>query len=134
MYLKTPMAADGIAEKKQKATMSTNRCVVCASEMSRGNFVRCRSCGLVQAVPMPSAREIASLYHEDFDHFQPYLAQIDVHREYFRKKLQEIKHGKTLLDIGCAMGVLLEEAEKQGIKAYGVDISKDAVAYCRKKG
>jgi len=83
---------------------------------------------------MPSVREIASLYHEDFDHFQPYLAQIDVHREYFRKKLQEIKHGKTLLDIGCAMGVLLEEAEKKGFRAQGIDISKDAVAYCRKKG
>ena len=40
----------------------------------------------------------------------------------------------SLLDIGCAMGILLEEAKKVGIKARGVDISADAVAYCRKRG
>ena len=40
----------------------------------------------------------------------------------------------TLLDIGCALGVLLEEAQKQGIEAYGIDVSHDAVAYCKKRG
>ncbi|MBI3385865.1 class I SAM-dependent methyltransferase [Candidatus Gottesmanbacteria bacterium] len=40
----------------------------------------------------------------------------------------------SLLDIGCAMGILLEEAQKQGIAAYGIDISADAVKYCKKKG
>ncbi len=32
------------------------------------------------------------------------------------------------------MGVLLEEAKKVGIRAQGVDISKDAVSYCKKRG
>jgi SAM-dependent methyltransferase len=31
------------------------------------------------------------------------------------------------------MGVLLEEAEKVGYRAQGIDISHDAVLYCRKK-
>lgn len=83
---------------------------------------------------MPTAQEIAALYHEDFDHFAPYVAQIEVHRKYFRRILQGIKKGAKLLDIGCAMGALLEEAKKKGIDAMGVDISKDAVVYCRKKG
>jgi SAM-dependent methyltransferase len=104
---------------------------------------------------MPSEKEIASLYHEDLEHFKPYIEQLSVHREYFRKKINDIrlmindKSIKTasekivnhtsliryrLLDIGCAMGVLLEEAKKVGFRVQGIDISKDAVAYCRKKG
>jgi SAM-dependent methyltransferase len=95
----------------------------------------------VQVVPMPSEKEIQKLYHEDIEHFAPYIAQIPVHREYFRKKIKEINTQYAirntqchLLDIGCAMGILLKEAKKAGYKAQGVDISADAVAYCRKKG
>lgn len=111
------------------------KCVVCSSQVS--NLQKCLTCGLVQAVPMPSAREISALYHEDLEHFEPYIAQIAVHRKYFRKKIREIGEigdYKTLLDIGCAMGILLEEAKKMGYRVQGVDISKDAVVYCRKKG
>jgi SAM-dependent methyltransferase len=95
---------------------------------------RCSRCGLVQKVPMPTAGEIRALYHEDLEHFEPYVEQLEVHQKYFQKKLHEIHKKGTLLDIGCAMGVLLEEAKKVGIRAQGIDISKDAVAYCRKKG
>lgn len=93
----------------------------------------CKRCGLVQVVPMPTQTQIKTLYHKDFDHFTPYLEQIDVHRKYFQKKLEDI-HGRRILDIGCAMGVFLEEAVKDGRDAYGVDISKDAVDYCTKLG
>lgn len=109
-------------------------CILCGGTVVvQRNLARCLVCGLTQVVPRPKSDQVAELYHEDFDHFQPYLEQIEVHRRYFREKLKLIQ-GKTLLDIGCAMGVLLEEAQKQGIEAYGVDISADAVAYCRKKG
>lgn len=120
-------------------------CVVCGSAAFRflfahkgGSMKQCRTCELVQLMPMPTSREIAKLYHEDFDHFAPYLEQLDVHRAYFRKKIEDIRlrvsgDGLRVLDIGCAMGVLLEEAAKQGMEATGVDISKDAVTYCRKQ-
>lgn len=100
-------------------------------------YWRCTVCGLVATYPMRSQKEIEELYHEDIEHFDPYIAQIEVHRKYFQRKLEEIRgmaNVKTLLDIGCAMGVLLEEAGKQRIDAYGVDVSEDAVAYCKKKG
>ena len=126
-------------------------CVVCGGSTFHmlfshrsGEMGRCLSCGLVQLAPMPRAREIAKLYHEDFDHFAPYIDQLPVHRIYFREKINDVllrfrglritNNGLRLLDIGCAMGVLLEEAEKQGIEAVGIDISRDAVAYCRKHG
>jgi 2-polyprenyl-3-methyl-5-hydroxy-6-metoxy-1,4-benzoquinol methylase len=95
----------------------------------------------VQVMAMSSVKEIRKLYHEDILHFEPYIQQIPVHREYFRKKIKEINSQFairnsqfSLLDIGCAMGVFFEEAIKAGFQAQGIDISKDAVAYCRKKG
>lgn len=102
--------------------------------MQFADIGRCLTCGLVQKIPMPTEKETRELYDEDIEHFEPYLAQIAVHRKYFRQKLTETGTVRSLLDIGCAMGVLLEEAKKQGIDTYGVDVSADAVAYCRKKG
>ena len=102
---------------------------------------KCSTCGLVQVGPLPSKKDVASFYHHDMDHFAPYLAQIVAHRAYFRQKIQKISstiHYPLstihLLDIGCALGVLLEEAKKSGWKAMGVDRSIDAVSYCKKKG
>ncbi len=122
---------------------------------------KCASCGLVQVMPRPSPAEIATLYHDDMEHFTPYIEQLAVHREYFRRKIKEIKQRITpfqissasrrtkskpmaklktqrsklkLLDVGCAMGVLMKEAERAGFASEGVDISKDAVSYCRNHG
>lgn len=105
---------------------------------------KCDACGLVQVTPMPSEQEISALYHEDFDHFDPYIEQEKVHHTYFRTKVTEmlarfrgvpLTHGKLkLLDIGCLTGILLVEAKKAGMKVTGVDISRDAADYCRKKG
>lgn len=116
------------------------KCVLCERPIYTGAFIRCAHCGLTQTSPMKTKKELAALYHEDFDHFTPYLAQIEVHRKYFARIVSDIKKkfpGNKkweLLDIGCAMGVLLEEARKEGMDAWGVDISRDAVAVCRKKG
>lgn len=54
----------------------------------------------------------------------------------FRKTLIELeKHSKkgNLLDLGCATGVFLDMAQKQGWKSYGVEISKFASDYARKE-
>lgn len=129
-----------------------NKCVLCKGKRLQELFTqqngwvmgKCRSCGLVQVVPMPTEAEISALYDEDFDHFEPYIEQNAVHHEYFRKKVREmltrfrgvpVSYGRLrLLDIGCLTGILLAEAKKAGMKATGVDISRDAVMYCRKKG
>ena len=112
---------------------------MCGNLMSGHGITKCTFCGLVQVVPMPSDKEIASFYREDMEHFAPYIDQIEVHREYFRKTLQtvipdRVGNDRRLLDIGCAMGVFLEEAEKIGFRVQGTDVSADAVVYCRKKG
>lgn len=82
---------------------------------------------------MPSVNEIASLYHEDLEHFDPYVDQLAVHHAYFKQKIKEIRSRVArgnVLDIGCAMGVLLEEARDAGFTSVGIDLSADAVTYC----
>lgn len=99
---------------------------------------RCNKCGLVQICPAVTNREYAAFYADDWNHFAPYLSQIQAHRRYFQHVLQYVTHCvkqpvKSLLDVGCAVGVLLEEAHKFGIAAEGVDISKAAVSYAKKQ-
>jgi 2-polyprenyl-3-methyl-5-hydroxy-6-metoxy-1,4-benzoquinol methylase len=100
---------------------------------------KCSRCGLVQVHPVPSEKEVAALYHEDMGHFEPYLAQLPVHEAYFGEKVRQIQRFRKntskslkLLDIGCALGVLLSESKKEGFVPLGIDISHDAVEYCKK--
>ena len=43
------------------------------------------------------------------------------------KKLTEHFHPTSVLDAGCAMGVLVSEFVKQGVQAYGLEFSEYAV-------
>ena len=54
----------------------------------------------------------------------------------FWKKFQpENRKTADILDFGCGTGVLQEQFEKKfNVKAFGIDISKDAIMYCKKRG
>lgn len=45
---------------------------------------------------------------------------------------QKTKNKKTLLDLGCAMGFLIQEADKWGYDSYGIDVSSYAVEIAKK--
>jgi len=49
------------------------------------------------------------------------------------KKFTQNNRKSRLLDVGCGTGKTLEEISNLGI-AYGVDISKEAIKFCRKRG
>lgn len=129
------------------------QCVICEGKTfhflfshHRGWSVQtCTACQMAQVMPRPSEKEITSLYASDDAHFDPYRDQIPVHRAYFHTKIAEIvaswqsdavlhRKRRRLLDVGCAMGVLLEEAKKAGFIAHGIDMSEAAVKTCVKKG
>ena len=97
----------------------------------------CRDCGLIQAFPLPSQKQVLLLYRGNYyRNYGPYGSQEKAHRYYFRQKMKQIKQSVNsgkLLDIGCSLGALLEEAEEAGYDASGIDISGYAVNYCRKK-
>ena len=107
---------------------------------SYGNGSRiatCNACGFVQVVPHLSARQVAAKYHDDWNHFAPYVSQSSAHRAYFRVLLNYLgtivpMRGKKMLDVGCAIGLLVDEANNYGMEAEGIDISKSAVLYGRK--
>ncbi len=42
--------------------------------------------------------------------------------------------GKSMLDLGCGPGVLLEDLKKEGANVCGIDISSSAVDFCRSRG
>jgi dolichyl-phosphate beta-glucosyltransferase len=138
----------GFTSLQRSKKVTPKRCDLCGSESFKFLFdhhhgwkvQQCRVCLLTQVVPRPDTKDIAKLYHADEDHFSPYIEQEVVHRAYFQTKLKQVKElldsrkNITLLDIGCLTGVLLNEAVSTGMKAEGLDISKDAVAYCRSRG
>lgn len=123
----------------------TNPCPLCqGKKFSKiGDFLarqiaRCQKCGLVQINPQPKREEIKSLYGPKyFQDFYPYIKAQEIHRSYFRRKVNQIKKmipQGVLLDIGCATGVFLKEAKRAGFKVRGLDISRFAVNYCKERG
>lgn len=97
---------------------------------------KCQNCNLIQANPLPTLAQVNALYQGDYwKNFSFYSSQLPAHEEYFRQKVNDIKkiknHGR-LLDVGCAYGSLIKEANKLGFKTKGIDISDYAVKQCKK--
>lgn len=102
-------------------------------------IVRCLNDGLVMVNPLPSQNQLKKLYGADyFQNRDPYLRAKDVHRRYFQQKINQIEAKTTnrgrLLDVGCGWGFLLAEAQKRGWAALGIDVSRSALAFCRRQG
>lgn len=122
--------------------MNNNSCYFCKNKELKTivslywPIKKCPKCHLIQVSPLPSVKEVNKLYQGDYwKNFSYYSSQTPAHEKYFHKKIIDIKKlcGKgRLLDIGCAFGVLLKEADNQGFDAEGIDISDYAVKQCRK--
>ncbi|MFH0877810.1 MAG: methyltransferase domain-containing protein [Candidatus Omnitrophota bacterium] len=95
--------------------------------------VKCRKCGLVYTNPRIHEQELECNYSDMVD--ESYLAEERGRRLSARAVLKVLKKyrksGNKLLDIGCATGLLLDEARKDGWEVYGVELSRWAVAFAR---
>lgn len=124
--------------------MESDRCYLCQDKKLRlvvdlaWPIKKCLKCHLVQVNPLPSKEDVNRLYQGDYwKSLSAYGQQISAHENYFRKKIEELKKYKLtgkLLDVGCALGSLLEIARQQGFNVEGIDISDFAVNQCRKLG
>lgn len=102
---------------------------------------QCRSCGLWNTFPIPSRSELGNLYtrkyyKDDFDNigYVDYEGEREALIKGFKLRLEKIGGlvgNGDWLDVGCALGFLLDEVQKIGFKAYGLDISEFAVQYCK---
>lgn len=104
-----------------------------------GDIGKCKSCGLIQQVPMPSLEEALAFYPDAYVQFNPQLKGIrgrlmKWHTKRTAKLLKNLGAlpGCSLLDIGCGGGeklaILRDELK---LKVVGVEPNKHAVNNAR---
>jgi len=101
------------------------------------DILLCDACGLARSVPTVDSEELAGLYGEVED--PAYLVSEEERRASFRDGLQEIERhlpaGKrSVLEIGSAVGLFLEEARDKGWEATGIEPSRWASERARGRG
>ena len=134
------------------AVLETVNCNLCGATDERLLFlkdgfriVKCNSCGLIFVNPRPKKEYLQKLYSKGYYRiskndsigYRDYEADRRYHIANFKKLLDSIesfKEGGRLLDVGCAVGFLLEEAKAQGWDVYGAEMSFYAVNKAREKG
>lgn len=121
-------------------------CLLCQSEKYRiikkgadGRHIgMCSQCHFVQVYPRVTKGKYDAVHFDEWDHDNPYIAQLAAHKAYFRNLVSYLlpfvkkRTPIRLLDVGCAVGVLVMVAQEQGIEAEGIDIAKTAVSYAKK--
>ena len=119
-------------------------CILCGNEhaglrcIKEGyRLVRCSSCGLVYVNPRPRPETSVEMYN--MNHISPFDYYVEHRAEdsrTFAKRLilveQCVQPGR-LLDVGCAVGTMLEVAQSRGWQAQGIDINRRSVEYSKKE-
>ncbi len=109
------------------------------------DFLQCRHCGLEWVDPLPDMETMRQLYsspkYYNTDNisqygYNDYVRNKHLYVNLFNRRLDEIlyytegRRGR-LLDVGCAMGILLELARLRGWEVHGVDVSEYATEIAR---
>lgn len=132
-------------------TAATTPCPVCGSDEAQPHrvisdtirIVRCRRCGLLYRRPRPAdvaSSYDAAYYSEDYEAHadgrgRNYLADQDRLLASFDAHIAELERRSPpgrLLDVGCALGFLLEAARRRGWRVSGMDFSAFAVDYAQR--
>lgn len=98
--------------------------------MGTDQIVKCKECGLIYTNPRHSVDEIVNAYSEAEE--KDYVSQTEERRLTFERCLNLVeKYSKPgrILDIGCASGVFLDVARKNGWEVFGVEPCKWLVDY-----
>ena len=109
------------------------------------SFNKCNNCSYVFVNPRPDEKVLFSYYNEDFfkgkiefpgrwtkNYHEGTAAYIGRSKKILSEIINYNKGGK-LLDIGCGLGYLIEQAEKAGWETTGLEISDYAIRECRRK-
>jgi len=97
-------------------------------------ILKCNGCGLIFAEQDKNLRYYADKYITMVD--KEYVKEEKGRRRASIKileKIEKVKKGGKLLDIGCANGFFLDEARRRGWEVDGIEVSSWAVEYARKK-
>lgn len=106
--------------------------------IKKRNIYECNLCGLAFVWPIPSEKQVKKVIDKiSVNFYGEYVKEKEYYDKYFSSKIEEIKdiiNSGQLLDIGCGPGTFLKIAKKSGFKVSGVDLSPNAVNYCKEEG
>src|SRR5436190_18963613 len=104
---------------------------------------RCEHCGFRQVRPRLTPDELRRLYPDEYFDPDSSVGFADYAREHQRndregyflaRKLRKIAPKGRLLDVGCALGFLLESTRRHsGWDVHGIDVSSFASYFARSK-
>ncbi len=132
------------------------KCNICSGELhfytkiDKYNFdvYKCTRCGTLCRYPLPTEEEIKNYYTENYYSGKASYNYIDERKVKFpevvwSKRIDilidiyqsiNVDFPKRILDVGCAFGGFLSEAQKKGLHTYGVEISDYSFEIAKKKG
>jgi len=121
--------------------MMNSKCKICGSRDWRTylrfkgknkEVVVCKDCRAFRTLPF-----LETDYSEREFYCEHYLENKELFRGFARdlvKVVRSYKEKGNLLDIGCAVGFLLEESRKNGFEAQGIELNKKAAKIAHSKG
>ena len=141
----------GLDSEAQREFQIRRNCPMCSQsqfthEHSKDqlDIVQCTECGLIYVNPIFDEKKYQELYKtKNYQEINKNLTlnSHDYRRERFGKERMhfiEENHveglPRTLLDVGCSTGFLLEEAQTRGWKAIGLELNPLAASYGRQRG
>lgn len=107
------------------------------------SLARCTSCGVTCLEPEPGRNALLDTFQDSYfqgghgDGYRDYLATEPAVRRQARRYLDTLGRldpgGRTLLDVGCAAGFLLAEAEAAGWRVAGLEPSPGMATEARQR-
>lgn len=97
---------------------------------------RCAKCGSIFVHNVPDAETLLDIYaaHAYYDLPQESVERIRQENQRRLRSLTKFGAHRTILDIGCAQGLLLDEAQAMGFQTYGTELSATNVEICLQHG
>jgi 2-polyprenyl-3-methyl-5-hydroxy-6-metoxy-1,4-benzoquinol methylase len=118
----------------------SKKCLICNSArlkyyFEKNNFqiYKCKECKTEYVNPLPDDKIIAQVYNNSQYHSEERYDISQNHKKLksnWQKRLKQITslgyHQGSLLDVGCATGIFLKNAEDAGWRIEGIETSKSA--------
>lgn len=118
-------------------------CPACGTAEKAQGFVvnsydvkRCVDCGTMFVEKLPTAEELAAIYTSDSYYELPADSMKRIADENTRRLslIRKMRPKGTFLDIGCAHGLLLDQAKQAGYETHGVEPTLKNAEVARGKG
>jgi len=113
------------------------------------NFWECANCGVVYLYPYLSDKEEKHFYKKEFEKFMSSRVgdhrdwsnatkHIETNQDQVRRRWKflenEIKIDKTILEIGCSSGFMMNAFRDAGLKCYGIEPSGEFLEFLKSNG